>query len=62
MLKRHRFKQTTTLDERLRQAADQLRAQAQQATEIGTREALLRQARQIDETRSISASLAPASN
>ncbi|MGH6716197.1 MAG: hypothetical protein ACREDC_08430 [Bradyrhizobium sp.] len=48
MLKRRRFKQTTTLEQRLREEASRLRKQAQGTTSGVEREQLLRKARQAD--------------
>ncbi|MGM4877820.1 hypothetical protein AB7645_42095 [Bradyrhizobium sp. 956_D2_N1_5] len=48
MMKRRRFKQTTTLEERLAQEAQRLREEAKRLPHGPEREFLLRKARQVE--------------
>ena len=48
MMKRRRFKQTTTLEERLAQEAQRLREEAKRLPHGAEREILLRKARQAE--------------
>ena len=60
MKKRRRFKQSASLEERLRTHAAELRDEAEQLPPGQEKEALLRRARQNEEAAEISESLKPA--